>query len=308
MADNTALNPPTSLQASVPATITAVGKIDAAVKKLEAIPDTSSSVAPNLAAHIKTAKQHGEDWTSKVRPSIVAALDGVAAYGTEFDKQYEPLLAAAKKLDGGGTDAIQGFKALLAKLQGTSTIESNKVASEQGAINSFNGLVAGDARAFNADVQQATVAHKTAMAAAVRAEQTLRKLEEEYAKKKAILESLSILSVFAAALVELLKALGVKMGVTREQLRHASQAVEQAEQAISVAQQAVAATSDYQTTAGSIATAVNSMMDGWETMDGNFNTLLQSEQISSFNVFTQDVLTAVKLDWDNLATQAKTLG
>ena len=308
MADNTPLNPPTKLQSSVPATITAVGKIDGAVNKLEGIPDTSSKVVPNLAGHIKTAKQHGEQWKSTVRPAIVTALGGVAAYGAEFDKQYEPLLAAAKKLDGGGDEAIQGFKALLVKLQATGKTESSKASSVQTTINNFDSLVTGDVRAFNADKQQASAARQADLAAAQRAEQTLRRLEEEYAEKKAVLNSLGIFSPLAKAIEELLQALGVKIGVTQGELRSANESAQRAYQAFTVAEQAVGATSAYQSSAGSVAGAVNSMMDGWETMDGNFNTLLQSEQISSFNVFTQDVLAGIKADWDNLAQQAKSLG
>ena len=308
MAAKTLLNPPAKLTASVPETNSAVGKIDSAVQKLEGIPDTSSSVVPNLAGHIQTAKQHGQQWQSKFRPGIVAALEGVAAYGAEFDKQYQPLLAAAKKLDGGGKEAIQEFKALLTKLQASGKTESSKASSVQGSIDGFDTLVSNDVRAFNGDKQQAQAAQQAASQREQAAQQRLRHLEREQEEQQEKLNSLGPFSGLARAIEALLRALGVKIGVTQQQFQAAERSAQQASQAFGVAEQAVGATGEYQSTVGAISGAVNSMMDGWEAMDGNFKTLLQSEEISSFNVFTQDVLAAAKADWDSLAQQAKKLG
>ena len=117
MATNTPLNPPVSLTTSVPATITAVKAIDAAVTQLEALPEFSSPVTPNLAAHIATAKLHGKQWQTTTRTSVVIALSDVASFSDTFDSEYDGLVTAAGQLGSGGDKAIADFKALLLKLQ-----------------------------------------------------------------------------------------------------------------------------------------------------------------------------------------------
>ncbi len=241
-------------------------------------------------------------------PQVQSALAAVTEFGSSFDAHYAGLVSAAKKLPGGGAEAVTEFKAQLTYLQAASVAASAKAASAQSGINAFEALVAGDGRLFAADTQSAAAAAHSAEALAHSAEAQLRQLEAERAAKQKELEAMLILGPLAWAIEALINAITGKIGAQQKALVHAQQQLVMARQAQAAAQQAVAVAGQYSSTASSIGSAVASMMSGWQVLDGNFKTLIESENITAFNVFTQDVLAGIQADWDNLASQAKTLG
>lgn len=307
MTTTTPISPPTQLQTSIPATVTAVQAIDAAVAKLEVIPAESSSIVPHLAGDISTAKAHGTYWTSTARPAVAKALAGVSNFSSTFTDLSAQLIAAANALSGGTQAEIDAFKTLLTQLQAASTGAEAPLADAETSLNTFDGYVEADLRAFNADAQTATAAKEAATQTAQSAQARLRGYQQEYAEKEAYLNSLGPLKPLAKAVIALLQALGVKIGATQQQIASAEQSAQQAMSAYGAAMAAVQVVNAYKSTVSTIAADVSSMLNGWQTLEGNFATLLQSEQITTFNVFTAAQIEAVQADWKNLAAQAASL-
>ncbi|MEW7280256.1 HBL/NHE enterotoxin family protein [Aquimarina sp. 2201CG1-2-11] len=304
---NTAINPPSQLISSVPRTVSAITAITNGVKQLEQLPATSSSITPSLGSHIQAAKANGNTWTKTLRPSLVTILNGISDFSSTFDAEYSALLAAAKKIGTDDTEAIAEFKTELTKLQTVSKKTAGEASAAQSAISAFDNNVNTDSRNFRSDQQQANAAHASAVQNVQNAQRRIRSLEEERAKKQEILNSLGIFSPLAKAIEELIEALSGQIGAQQREMEQAQHIAQQAYMDLQATQQALGATQTYLSTAGVISSEVNALMDGWETLDSNFNVLLASEKITSFNVFTQDVLAAVKADWENLAKQATSL-
>ncbi len=304
---NIAIAPPAPLANSVPKTVSAIKAISNGINQLEQLPVTSSPITPNLGGHIASAKQNGNLWNNTIRPSLASVLDGISDFSSTFDGAYTALLAAAKEIGSGSTKAIPDFKVQLTKLQVVSKKTAAKVSAIQPTINTFDANVNTDSRNFNSDQQQATAAHASAMANARSAQNRIRSLEAEKAKKEAYLNSLGPFSIFAKAVEELINALTGQIGAQQRQMQQAQQMAQLAYRDLAITQNALSATSAYLSTAGAISSEVNALMNGWETLDSNFNVLLESENITTFNVFTQDVLAAIKADWENLAKQASNI-
>ena len=133
------------------------------------------------------------------------------------------------------------------------------------------------------------------------------RINRKQSKMPKILNSLGIFSPLAKAIEELIEALTGQIGAQQREMEQAQRIAQQAYMDLQATQQALGATHTYLSTAGAISSEVNALMDGWETLDSNFNVLLASEKITAFNVFTQYVLAAVKADWQNLSKQAEGL-
>lgn len=307
MSTNTLINPPAQLTKSVPKTVSAITAISNGVSLLEKLSATSSLITPNLGAHITSAKNNGNNWNTNIQPALVGALDGISDFSSTFDSQYNALLAAAKEIGSDDSKAIEDFKTQLAKLQVVNKQTVTKVSNIQPIINIFDSAVNTDSRNFKSDQQQASAAHSVAISRASDAQQRIRQLEQERAKKQAILDSMGFLSPFAKAIEELIEVLTGQIGDQQRQMAQAQNMAEQAYRDLSATQSAMNATSMYFSIAGAISTEVNALMNAWETLDSNFNVLLSSENITSFNIFTQDVLAAVKADWENLRKQVANL-
>ena len=52
---------------------------------------------------------------------------------------------------------------------------------------------------------------------------------------------------------------------------------------------------------------IQTLAKGWSVLDANFRVLVEAEDVSQFNAFTLEVLSAAKSDWDNLVSKASQL-
>ena len=52
---------------------------------------------------------------------------------------------------------------------------------------------------------------------------------------------------------------------------------------------------------------IQTLANGWSVLDANFRVLVEAEDVSQFNAFTLEVLSAAKSDWDNLVSKASQL-
>lgn len=307
MSKTNALTPPSSLTTAVPQTTSAIELIDGAVKKVNALPSGQTPIVPAMEGHIVQAKKTASSWTETVRPDLVNALNGVASWSQTFDAMFDDLMQAAKAIANGDLGGVSAFKAALQKLQEATSEQSTHAHAAEPELQAFDHQVNRDGRGFEADAQSANTAVSNARSQATAARKRLSELEAKRAKKQAILKSLGFLSPLAYAIEKIIEALSGQIKSEQQAFQQAQKEEAQAMQTYQSASEARGIAESYKSATGSISTGVNGLMNGWETLDGNFETLLQSEDITTFNVFTQDVLQSVKSDWENLAEQAKSL-
>ena len=308
MSTTTSLSPPSELASAVPASGTAIDAVNKSVTALENTKTTSSSYVPKLAGHIATAKQHASEWQDKICPSIVDNLHTVSNWNSTFDRNYQKLSTAAQQIANNDSDGVANFKSVLSELQAATKTLSSKISSNQPVITQFDSEIQSDTRDFQSDQQTAEAAKASASSQISVAKSKLKSLEAEKAKKDAILAGLGFLSPLAYGIEKLIEALGGQIGVQEKTIKQAQAQLSKAQAVENVINDTISVTQSYESSSASTAGALNQLLNGWETLESNLNTLLESEDITTFNVFTQDVLASVKSDWQNLADQANSIG
>ena len=304
MSTNNLLNPPSDLVQSVPSTQSTVSKVESSITALNNLPSESSPYVPSLGSDIQTAKSHGANWDNTVLPAIDGSLDAVQSWNGTFDSVYDNLLAAAQEIAENNAEGVDNFKSQLTTLQSATKTLSDKVSKVQPLLSGFLLDINNDVRAFHGDAQQAQSVQQQAYANQQAARQKLQRLYAEKAAKERQLDSLGPLSALAKAIEQLIETITGQINDEQKTMSQAQQQYQQAMQAAQIANQTMSVANAYVSDSSSISNSVNQALDGWETLESNFNVLLESEDISTFNVFTQDVLASVKADWQNLANQA----
>ena len=294
--------PPAGLSQGIAQVKTAIGAVDAAVAKITGLePPDPDNV---LATDVEAARAHAASWTAILRPGFLALLAGVAQFGKTFDSDYAALMMLVVKLGGNATGAIDDMKALLTKWQVSTASEATEAKAALQGISALEELLQGDARALGADQTTAVASAAAAKTAIAPLQQQIDDTQAKIDVEQAILDS----SLFGILVQQYLEHLTGQLSLFSGELDDLHDKLDAAQQSALEAAATAELAGDYVSAMSGAAGAVQSMADGWSTLDANFSDLLLAEDISDFSMFTADEIAAAKADWDNLAQQASGLG
>ena len=118
-------------------------------------PDFDLSVLSKLSGHMKTAREHGSAWSSKVLPNIIKLTEDVIDYANNFQSFYSSLVQYAKDISNPQSrkNLVDGLK----QLQTNMEAKLDTVRGVQKQLNDFNETFSADYRAFQSDKDKAEV-------------------------------------------------------------------------------------------------------------------------------------------------------
>jgi hypothetical protein len=304
------LNPPEELQFAIPETITLVESVDEGVNRLEELPSVSlsaSQIVPSFKTNVLTAQRNGKYWTSTVRPQVVSAVNTVVDYDSTFNIEYENLQIASIQLNEGDVKAVENFKKILVRLQKSSRIQAELVASINEIVYDFSRIIVNDVRNFNQNEQEAEAAKEKYIIQAKQANDRILKLDQKLKKEKKKKKRLLIISPLMWTIERTIATLTGQIKEENKILENAQNDIRKAESDYNEATKASEAVKLYISAEESMSRSVMSLQNGWIILDSNLEVLIQSEDITSFNSFTIDILASVKANWENLVEHAKTI-
>lgn len=302
------ISPPSALQAGLSETGSGIGVVDEAVAALLALPIPTSSSIETLAGDVDAARTDAASWTSTVRPRVISTLQGVIDWSSTFDGLYDQLVPLAEQLAAGDESAVAPFQSLLGQLQDATEAEASTAAGVADQLVAFIETIDADIAALGGDQSSLEAEQSAYEAQAKAADMAADAVEQQLAELQwKVIEMVAEGHYVSAELTMMINELTGRKEDLRQSEQESESAAAAAEGQAGAVGESIQSVQSYSASLGAIGAGVGALDTGWNTLNSNFTVLLEGEDISSYDAFTPALLESVKLDWDNLAAQARSM-